>query len=73
MTDPDRKQLDDLAALAITVFSGLEQDTYFLAQTHAENVAVPPGLVAILTITLKHDQPLQRPLKRLRVPELVAV
>lgn len=74
MTNPDQKQLDDLAKTTMIVFSMLGDESYFSAQTHADNPEIGPGEIVILTITRKHSQPPQHPLmgeRLVKVPELV--
>lgn len=72
MTDPDRKQLEDLAKACTIVFTMLGDETYFFAQTHADNPEIGAGEIVILTITRKHIQPPQHPLgvgeRLVRVP-----
>jgi len=54
MTDPDRRQLDDLTKASTIIFTMIGDESYFLAQTHADNPEIPPSEVVILTITRKH-------------------
>ena len=62
MTDPDRKALDDLCKAATVLFVMVEDESYFLAQTHKDNPEIGASEVVILTITRKVMPPSMKPL-----------
>jgi len=53
----DRKQLDDLAKACTILFVMVEEESYFLAQTHKDNPEIGASEMVVLTITRKHLPP----------------
>ena len=62
MTDPDMKQLEDLAAATIASFVMNEQVAYFLAKTRKDNSEIGEDEIVVLTITRKFLLPPVHPL-----------
>ena len=52
--DENRKNLEDLAKATTVVFVMLEEENYFLAQTHDDNPEIPASEIVVLTIKRMH-------------------